>query len=468
MAARHLFTFALTLAVSAAVPAVHVLAQDAPVPEVANSKFNFSGTINANSVYVRSGPGDNYYPTSKIDAGATVTVVGIKFDWLKIVPPEGSYSYVAKQYVKKTGEGRGTVEKSDLNVRAGSNLNELKTTVQTKLDQGTDVKILGEKDEYWKIAPPAGTYLYVKKEYVTPGKPLPVANTPGAVTDAAPAFETPVISEPIKPVTVKPTEAVTEVTPSDNAAKPRVAEATPAAPVEMAGAPTTGPSTQPVADASTETPSSTTQPAKLSAAAEFDKLEGEFVAFSRQKIDEQPLDDAVTRYGALASDPGLAESMRRVVDVRLATLKARVEARDSFAEVRKTQEAAAERQRSMIAEKQELEERLNSSRVTIFTAVGTLRTSSLQTGRSVLYRLTDPATGRTLVYLRSDDATYATKIGQFLGVQGAVEHDTTTNLKFITPTATKVVNPTDVGGAVTAQIIPPSILQGTGTATISN
>src|SRR5437868_1423413 len=51
-------------------------------PAVENSKFHFQGVVNAASVYIRSGPGENYYPTTKLEKGASVTVVGIKFEWL--------------------------------------------------------------------------------------------------------------------------------------------------------------------------------------------------------------------------------------------------------------------------------------------------------------------------------------------------------------------------------------------------
>src|SRR5207248_3438513 len=129
--------------------------------------------INSNAVYVRSGPGDNYYPTMKLDKGVAVTVVGIKFDWLKVSPPEGSFSYVAKAYVEKRGDGSvGRVTKPDLNVRAGSDLNAMKTTVQSKLDAGQDVQIVGEQDEYFKVKPPEGAFLYVSKQFVDPVKPL--------------------------------------------------------------------------------------------------------------------------------------------------------------------------------------------------------------------------------------------------------------------------------------------------------
>src|SRR5262249_17421169 len=93
---------------------------DEAAPQVDNAKVSFIGAVNSNDVYVRSGPGENYYATAQLSKGAQVTVVGLKFDWLKIVPPEGSFCYVAKAYVEKRGDGSiGRVTKPDLNVRAG-------------------------------------------------------------------------------------------------------------------------------------------------------------------------------------------------------------------------------------------------------------------------------------------------------------------------------------------------------------
>ena len=40
--------------------------------EVENSKFATVGIIQSNAVFVRCGPGDNYYPTMKLDKGAKV------------------------------------------------------------------------------------------------------------------------------------------------------------------------------------------------------------------------------------------------------------------------------------------------------------------------------------------------------------------------------------------------------------
>src|SRR4051812_48328959 len=87
--ASRLFICCITLVSSFA------FAQDAP-QNIENSKYQAAGVINANAVFVRSGASDNDYPVMKLDKGAQITVVGKRFDWLKIVPPDGSFCYVSK------------------------------------------------------------------------------------------------------------------------------------------------------------------------------------------------------------------------------------------------------------------------------------------------------------------------------------------------------------------------------------
>ena len=92
-------------------------------PPVENSRNSAECIINADNVYVRSGAGDNYYPTMKLPKGTKVVVIGEKFDWLKIMPPEGSFSYVGKHFIDKKDGGVGIVNRDNVNVRAGSQLN---------------------------------------------------------------------------------------------------------------------------------------------------------------------------------------------------------------------------------------------------------------------------------------------------------------------------------------------------------
>ncbi|MEZ0268506.1 MAG: SH3 domain-containing protein, partial [Phycisphaerae bacterium] len=125
------FSIASAVALAVAGMSTSALAQPAPAvadgADVENSKFTTTGIIQSNAVFVRCGPGDNYYPTMKLDKGVKVKVVGARFDWLKVVPPEGSFCYVAKLYVDRHGVGQvGRVNKDSINVRAGSSLSALK------------------------------------------------------------------------------------------------------------------------------------------------------------------------------------------------------------------------------------------------------------------------------------------------------------------------------------------------------
>ena len=105
--------------------------QDEVAAQVETGKAQVACVVNADAVVVRSGPGENYYPTMKLDKGAKVTVVGHKFGWLKVTPPEGSFSYIGKAFVTRNGDGTtGKVSANDVRVRAGSALNEMVSIVQ--------------------------------------------------------------------------------------------------------------------------------------------------------------------------------------------------------------------------------------------------------------------------------------------------------------------------------------------------
>ncbi len=102
-------------------------------------------------------------------------MVAKKGNWLKVQPPEGSFSYVQKAFVNKYGDGKsGKVTTPNLIVRAGSSVQpQLQWAVQTKLDIGQDVTILGEENEYFKVRPPESAYLYIKADEVKPVRVLP-------------------------------------------------------------------------------------------------------------------------------------------------------------------------------------------------------------------------------------------------------------------------------------------------------
>jgi hypothetical protein len=433
LATRHV-TVSITAALLVCfLPQLSLRAQDQQPPdaagEIENARQSFIGQINANAVYVQSGAGQNHYPTMKLDKGDRVTVVGMKFDWLKITPPKDSFSYVGKVFVERSGDGSsGRVTRPDVRVRAGSSLNEFKAAIQGELEQGQEVQIVGEKDEYFMIKPPPGAFVYVHKQFVDPVGP---ADGAGA------AAETPLAGG--AGVITTPTEA------GQTGQQPMAAEtAASDVPVE-----------QPVA---TETPAATPSTRPSAAEARFDELEAEFAAASELPIDQQPLAEMRTKYQDLLADATLPESMRRIAEFRMQAITLRGDAQAELAALKQSREQADQRQMTMTAEQDELAEQIKKNNVTVFTAVGSLQTSSLQQGKQTLYRLTDPNTGRTVVYVRSNDSQVAGHMGQFVGVRGELGTDPQLSLKVITPTAVEQVNPSELYRTVAAQVVPPSML----------
>jgi SH3-like domain-containing protein len=437
----------------AIVPVAGILAQDVvQPPAVENSKYQVEGVINGGPVNVRSGPGEGYYATQSLDKGAPVTVVGSKFDWLKIVPPEGSFSYVGSVFVDRSADGTtGKINRNDVNIRAGSQVNASKTTVQMRLGIGDTVQILGKEDEYLRIKPPAGAYLYVNKQFVEIVKAQPSAAALAAQGQAGAAPSGAASSGAAdsangSPAQLPKTNAPTIETPDV------ISTATPAAATTM---PTTAPS--PTAMAASTQPVAIAPPAPTGEEL-FGKFEQEFAALSKQPLAEQSLNDLTAKYQGIAKSADLSDELKRVVQLRIATLQGRAQAQTRLIEARRIEKEAAQKQLVLQAEQQELTERLKQTEVEIFAAVGALEPSSLQVGGGTLYRLTDPDSGRTMIYVRSTDAKIADMIGKFVGVKGQTSTDSQLNLKVISPTDIEAVDPAKVNGSVAAEIIPPSLL----------
>jgi uncharacterized protein YgiM (DUF1202 family) len=433
MAARRFLLTALSLGLVAAIPPRMIFADDTSSDgasaDVENARHSFIGSINASSVFVRSGPRDDAYQTTKLDKGTEVTVIGIKFDWLKILPPPGSFAYVPKVYIERHGDGSVGRATREIIAKVGSDLNPLKIAPMAKVDEGDDVQIIGEADEYFKIQPPPGSALWVNKQFVDPVRMVP------------------------------------DATPDNKNTMPIVdgggsAPAAPATPDAGAG-PTTLPS-----GAEAAAPAAT-QPADEAskAADQFDSLESDYAAATDKSITEQPVAELLSGYQSLLKIDALPDSMRQIAEVRVATLKMRDEAKQEYLAFKETQDKTNERRKALAAEQEEIEARVKQNSVTLYAAVGTLRTSSIQHAGSTLYRITDPDTGRTVAYIRTTDAGPMGLLGQFVGVKGTITTDDSLNLKMIdNPSVVEPVDQTKVNSSVAAQILPPSLLPHTAQA----
>ena len=412
---------------------------DDDAADTSMSQFQFSGLINSDNVYVRSGADESQYPVLKLSKGDTVVVVGVKGDWLKILPSDGVFCVVGKVWVDKRGDGSvGRVRDGadNTNVRVASLVNDMKSKVVTQLKPGDDVKIIGDLDEYFKIAPPPGVFLYVNKRFVDVVKRVEVVNNNGAVEVKQPdANSTAVPNAPLVPVPA--TQASPTTMPNENAMTP----------------PTTMPSTQPMAAAPTTGPA-----ADL---ADFQALETKFTAASKLPLDQQPLAELIDGYQNVVDNKTESEPILKLAAYRLNGLKLR---KDTLAQMKASQTetaAIAAREKPLQAEAAEIDQRMKANDLKSYTAVGTLRMSSIYSNGHPFYRLTDPSSGRTVVYLETTDPKITGMEGSFIGVHGTITDDAARQIKYITPQSADAVNPADVtSGAVSSTMTPPSVAPG--------
>ncbi len=139
----------------------------------AEQPFPYTAYVTADEVYVRSGPGENYYATDKLKVGAAVEVY--RHDpggWYAIRPPKGSFSWVSSRHLRPEGNNLATVTDERVASRVGSRYSDVRDIIQVRLHKGETVEILeprrgkGDSPTWYKIAPPAGEFRWVSGRYV--------------------------------------------------------------------------------------------------------------------------------------------------------------------------------------------------------------------------------------------------------------------------------------------------------------
>lgn len=232
---------------ASAVESVNPPQEENLVATLAQMEFPQLAEVAGTDVNIRSGPGTSYYRCGKLNAGDKVTVVDILHNtWAKIVPPEGSYSWIAKTYVQLNPNNPrvGVLTGDDVRVWAGSDFVEPlhSHSQQVKLYKGDIVELVGPADldaDYYKIKPPADAYLWLSMEYIKllgPAKPSQPAAAPTTAVTAPSAGP---VSAAAKPVEQPAPVAAGQVEPPQTAPAASVAPAVPATPATPAapGAP---------------------------------------------------------------------------------------------------------------------------------------------------------------------------------------------------------------------------------------
>lgn len=138
-------------------------------------QFPYTAYVNAPDVYLRCGPGDNYYPVAKLEHGQKVDIY--RHDpggWYAIKPPEGSFSWVSAEFVEPRQGNLGMVIGEHVVARVGSSFSDTRDVIQVRLDRGEEVEILEAREfnsgpaaqTWYKISPPAGEFRWISGRYV--------------------------------------------------------------------------------------------------------------------------------------------------------------------------------------------------------------------------------------------------------------------------------------------------------------
>ena len=446
-----MFRFIRLLTLAAVLGAVSV---SAFAQSDASTKFN--GVVTGDDVYVRAGASQNYYAVTKLNAGDIVEVHDNLFGWYRISPPPGVFSYVSKAYVKVTGDGsEGEITGDRVRVRAPSPAGPDRSyRIQTKLDTGAKVKILGSDASYYKIVPPADVYLFVSQELIAKATDEQVAAAASAAAAqpapaaVAPTTETTTVATTTEtapaeaPVEAAPAQAPVEAAPAE--APAQVAVDVPATPAE-AVAPVAP--TQPVEAPAVAAPAEPAAPADATAVAEpaaapaltFDELEQLYAGESTKPVEDQKLDALLGGYQQLLAGGEVSNTQLAIMGGRIEVLRLRQRLQAAEAERAKAQaaQAVAVVAEPAVAPVEPEPVKAKPAAAGDYAAIGVLHASTLYTGQKLplMYRLVEPSSELTVAYVRvTPGQSAAGMLGRVVGIVGTKRYDAGLKLNIIDAT----------------------------------
>lgn len=133
--------------------------------------YPYKAEVTGSAVNIRAGKGTHTYECGRLNVGDTVEVLGEEGGWAMIVPPPGSFSWIAMKYITINAEAptTGIVTGKNILVYAGSDFREPRSSsvVQATVPRGGTVQLKSEeKDGFFKIHPPKGSFLWVSTRYL--------------------------------------------------------------------------------------------------------------------------------------------------------------------------------------------------------------------------------------------------------------------------------------------------------------
>jgi hypothetical protein len=129
----------------------------------------FVGEVTGNRVNLRSGASPNYHVLKMTNKGDKLIVREVKKEWVKVDVPSDVFLYIAKEYAKTLGDGKGVVTGDRVNVRPTP---DLKQPPLCQLNEKDQIRIVATVGEFYKIEPPAEAFAWVSSQYVRFVEPL--------------------------------------------------------------------------------------------------------------------------------------------------------------------------------------------------------------------------------------------------------------------------------------------------------
>jgi uncharacterized protein YgiM (DUF1202 family) len=181
--------------------------------------------VNGDSVRTRSGPGEYWYPTGKLNRGDKVVVVGKQFGWVEIKPPADQRSLILKTDVDLRSQlnpgGTGVVKGDQAVAVRACPIEEARSNrIQCYLRPGAEVAILSPWQMFYLIAPPAGATVFIKADFLAEPGTIPEIVRPGPVVSHPPTTDpdnttaTAATTKPEQVETVAGTTSTTQPAPT--------------------------------------------------------------------------------------------------------------------------------------------------------------------------------------------------------------------------------------------------------------
>ena len=331
-------------------------------------EFPYTATVTGSGVRVRGGPGEMYDEVTHVGKGDQLRVVGKRFSWAQILPPQNCRSLIRRSAVEADEDGKTATALEKTYVYADTGPDKRVFAVQVVLGEGDHVTILGERGPYYQIAPPADARLWISDRYISKGAEAAPAPTP-----------TP---DPVRNVGVVPATRPTPATPQIEIVKK-----------------------------------------------EIERIKEELALEQEKPLAQQRLEPFVERFELLARRAKGDKAATLYCDAYADTLRQKIRDQQRIDELAKVKRDVEERQRAIgagLAEILHPPPRPPGELKPI--AVGRLEKSYIFTGDMLekWYRLVDPDTRRTTAYLRipaGNNLDVGELLGKRVGVMGERQYD---------------------------------------------